>query len=132
MRRDIDGNSYDTATATRLTSHETDTTHHRRVTTLYQTPDGGYFIVEEQESYGQDGALLIPLTDDMTLQWLEARGKRDLAESLFGDRAATIAIEIDRHLLHEIDDAAKAAGKTRQAWLTEAIEAAIAGRLEPL
>ena len=132
MRRDIEGKTYDTATGTRLASHETDTTHHRRVTTLYQTPKGDFFIVEEQESYGQDGVLLIPLTDDMALQWLETRGKKELAEALFGDQAATIAIDIDRHLLHEIDDAAKAAGKTRKQWLTTAIEASLAGRLEPL
>jgi hypothetical protein len=68
----------------------------------------------------------------MTLQWLETRGKKELAEALFADRAATIAIEIDRHLLHEIDAAAKAAGKTRKQWLTSAIEAAIAGHLDPL
>ena len=132
MKREIEGKTYDTATGTRLASHETDTTHHRRVTTLYQTPKGGFFIVEERESYGQDGALLIPLTDDMALQWLETRGKKELAEALFGDKAATIAIEIDRHLLHEIDAAAETAGKTRKQWLTAAIETAIAGRLEPL
>jgi hypothetical protein len=34
--------------------------------------------------------------------------------------------------LHEIDDAAKAAGKTRKQWLTAAIEAMVAGRLEPI
>jgi hypothetical protein len=132
MRRDIEGKTYDTARATPLASHEVDTTHHRRVATLYQTPEGAFFVVEEQESYGQDGALLIPFTDDMTLQWLETRGKKELAEALFADRAATIAIEIDRHLLHEIDAAAEAAGKTRKQWLTSAIEAAIAGHLDPL
>ena len=57
---------------------------------------------------------------------------KELAEALFGDRAATIAIEIDRHLLHEIDDAARAAGKSRRQWLTAAIEAAATGRLEPI
>jgi hypothetical protein len=132
MRRKIEGKTYDTARATRLASHEVDTTHHRRVATLYQTSEGAFFVVEEQESYGQDGALLIPFTDDMTLQWLETRGKKELAEALFADRAATIAIEIDRHLLHEIDDAASASGKTRKQWLASAIEAAIAGRLDPL
>jgi len=132
MRREIEGKTYDTSRATRLASHEVDTTHHRRVATLYQTPAGAYFVVEEQENFGQDSALLIPFTDDMTLQWLETRGKKELAEALFGNTAATIAIEIDRHLLHEIDDAAKAAGKTRKQWLTAAIETVVAGRLEPL
>ncbi len=131
MKRDIDGRNYDTDGARLIASHEVDTTHTRRVTALYRSPAGDFFLVEEHETYGQDGALLLPFTDDMALKWLETRGKRDVAEELFGDRPATLVIEVDRHVLRIIDETAAVAGRTRNDWLTATIEAALAGRAPP-
>jgi hypothetical protein len=102
------------------------------VTSLYRSAAGDFFLVEEHETHGQDGALLLPFTDDMALKWLETRGKRDIAEELFRDIPATLVIEIDRHMLRTIDETAEAAGRSRTEWLTAAIEAALAGRTEPL
>lgn len=132
MKRDIDGKIYDTEAARLIASHEVDTTHTRRVTSLYRSAAGEFFLVEEHETHGQDGALLLPFTDDMALKWLETRGKRDIAEELFRDKPATLVIEIDRHMLRTIDETADATGKSRAEWLTAAIEAALAGRTEPL
>ncbi len=132
MKRDIDGKIYDTGDARLIASHEVDTTHTRRVTSLYRSPPGDFFLVEEHETHGQDGALLLPFTDDMALKWLETRGKRDIAEELFRDKPATVVIEVDRHMLRTIDEAAGAAGQSRNEWLTAAIESALAGKTEPL
>lgn len=126
MKRDIDGKTYDTETARLIASHEVDTTHTRRLTSLYRSPTGEFFLVEEHEAHGQDGALLLPFTDDMALKWLETRGKRDIAEELFRDKPATVVIEVDRHMLRVIDQTAAAAGRSRTEWLTATIEGAIA------
>lgn len=132
MKRDIDGKTYNTETARLIASHEVDTTHTRRVTSLYRSMTGEFFLVEEHETHGQDGALLLPFTDDMALKWLETRGKQDIAEELFRDKPATLVIEVDRHMLRVVDEAAAASGRTRADWLTAAIEAALAGHAEPL
>jgi hypothetical protein len=132
MKRDIDGKTYDTAAARLIASHEVDTTHTRRVTALYRSAGGDFFLVEEHETHGQDGALLLPFTDDMALKWLETRGKRDIAEELFRDKPATVVIEIDRHMLRAVTETAEAAGRSRDEWVTAAIEAALAGRTEPV
>ncbi len=132
MKRDIDGQTYDTEDARLIASHEVDTTHTRRVTALYRSRAGEFFLVEEHETHGQDGALLMPFTDDMALKWLETRGKRDIAEEMFRDKPATVVIEVDRHLLRVIDQTATAAGRSRAEWLTATIEAALAGEREPL
>lgn len=132
MKRDIDGKTYDTAAARLIASHEVDTTHTRRVTALYRSSDRDFFLVEEHETHGQDGALLLPFTDDMALKWLETRGKRDIAEELFRDKPATVVIEIDRHMLRVINETAEAAGRSRDEWVTAAIEAALAGRTQPV
>jgi len=125
MKRVIDEKIYDTEAARLIASHEVDTTHTRRVTALYRSTEGDFFLVEEHETHGQDGALLLPFTDDMALKWLETRGKRDVAEELFADKPATLVIEVDRHVLRIIDETAAATGRTREDWLTAAIEAAV-------
>ena len=125
MKRDIDGKTYDTEAARLIASHEVDTTHTRRVTALYRSRAREFFLVEEHETHGQDGALLMPFTDDMALKWLETRGKRDIAEELFRDKPASVVIEVDRHLLRVIDNTAAAAGRSRADWLTATIEAAL-------
>jgi hypothetical protein len=132
MKRDIDGKTYDTAAARLIASHEVDTTHTRRVTALYRSAGGDFFLVEEHETHGQDGALLLPFTDDMALKWLETRGKRDIAEELFRDKPATVVIEIDRRMLRAVTATAETAGQSRDQWVTAAIEAALAGRTEPI
>lgn len=132
MKRTIDEKIYDTDAARLIASHEVDTTHTRRVTSLYRLAAGEFFLVEEHETHGQDGALLLPFTDDMALKWLETRGKRDIAEELFRDKPTTVAIEVDRHTLRVIDETAAAVGQSRTEWLTAAIESALAGKTAPL
>ena len=128
MKRKIDGKTYDTETARLIASHEVDTTHTRRVNTLYRTSTGEYFLLEEHEAHGQDGAMLLPFTDDMALKWLEMRGRFEIAEELFGDKPTTIVMEIDRRMLRTVDETAQAAGKSRDQWLAETIEAALVRR----
>lgn len=84
MKREIEGRIFDTASATLVASHMNSSTHIHRAVTLYRTPDGGFFLVEEREVHGVDGALLTPMTDAMARDWLEEHGKAGLASELFG------------------------------------------------
>ena len=127
MKREIDGCVYDTASAEVIASHESGTTHIHRMSSLYLSAEGRYFVVEEQEIHGVDGALLTPLTDAMAREWLEKHGKAGLAGSLFKNGAFFLRVEIDADLLCQIDCAAEAAGLSEQAWVLAAINAALAG-----
>ena len=126
MKREIDGYVYDTADARVIASYETSSTHVRRLSSLYRSGEGRYFIVEEQETHGVDGALLTPLTDATAQEWLESHGKADLAGSLFKNGRIFLRIEIDSGLLHQIDAAAEAAGQSEQDWVVGAIRGALA------
>lgn len=127
MKREIDGHVYDTADARVIASSETGSTHVHRVSSLYRSGEGRYFLVEEQEIHGVDGALLTPLSDAMAREWLEKHGKADLAGSLFRNGRIFLRLEIDSGLLQRIDAAAEAAGLSEQAWVLSAIHAALAG-----
>jgi hypothetical protein len=126
MKRQIDGIVYDTAHAKVIASHETGSTHVHRTSSLYRSAEGRYFVVEEQEVHGVDGALLIPLTDAMAREWLEKHGKPDIAGSLFRNGRIFLRIEIDSDLLLRIDAAAAAGGVSEQAWVIDAIRSALA------
>lgn len=125
MRREIGGCTYDTADAEVIASHATGSTHIHRVTSLYRSADGRYFLVEEQESQGIDGALLTPLADAMARDWLEKHGKAPLAGALFSDGGLFLRIEIDAERLYQVDAAAQAAGLSEQEWVLAAISAAL-------
>lgn len=125
MKREIGGCSYDTADAEVIASHETGSTHIHRMTSLYRSAAGRYFLVEEQEVHGIDGALLTPLTDVMAREWLEKHGKASLAGALFNDGGLFLRVEIDAERLCQIDAAAQAAGLTEQEWVLAAISAAL-------
>lgn len=127
MKREIDGYVYDTANARVIASHASGRTHVHRSTSLYRSPDGRYFTVEEQETHGLEGILLTPLTEAMAREWLYNHGRSDLAGSLFKNGRIFLRIEIDSTLLHRIDAAAEAVGMTEQAWVVAAINAALAG-----
>ncbi len=131
MKREIDGYVYDTANASVIASHETGTTHIQRLSTLYRSAEGRYFIVEEQERYGVYGALLTPSTDAMAQKWLEDHGKTDLAGSLFKNAKTFLRVEMDLDLLRRIDAAAGAAGLSKEAWVNGAIEGALADAVSP-
>ena len=126
MKREIGGCIYDTADAEVIASHETGSTHIHRMTSLYRSTDGRYFLVEEQEIHGIDGALLTPLTDTMAREWLEKHGKAPLAGALFSAGGLFLRVEIDAERLCQIDAAAQAAGLTEQEWVLAAISAALA------
>lgn len=83
MKREIEGRVYDTTLATLVASHMSSSTHIHRATSLYRAPDGSFFLVEEREAHGVDGALLTPLTGAMAREWLEEHGKAELAATLF-------------------------------------------------
>jgi hypothetical protein len=125
MKREIDGKMYDTADAKVIASYEKGSTHVHRTSSLYRSNDGRYFLVEEQEIHGVDGALLTPLTETAAREWLERHGKADLAGSLFRNGRIFLRIEIDSGLLQRIDAAAEAAGVSEQAWVIGAINAAL-------
>lgn len=125
MKREIDGNIYDTADAKVIASYEKGSTHVHRMSSLYRSGDGRYFLVEEQEIHGVDGALLTPLTETMAREWLENHGKADLAGSLFRNGRIFLRIEIDSSLLQRIDAAAATEGVSEQAWVLNAINAAL-------
>jgi hypothetical protein len=135
VKREIDGNIYDTADAKVIASYEKGSTHVHRMSSLYRSGDGRYFLVEEQEIHGVDGAMLTPLTETMAREWLENHGKADLAGSLFRngriflrieiDSSLLQRIEIDSSLLQRIDAAAATAGVSEQAWVLNAINAAL-------
>lgn len=125
MKREIDGYVYDTAEAWVIASHETASTHVHRASTLYRSRDRRYFLVEEREIHGVDGALLTPLSDTMAREWLEKHGKGELARSLFTNGRIFLRVEIDSDLLRRIDAAAAAAGVSEQAWVIAAIRAAL-------
>lgn len=125
MRREISGCTYDTADAEVIASHETGSTHIHRMTSLYRSADGRYFVVEEQEIHGIDGALLTPLTDAMAREWLEKHGKASLAGALFSNGGLFLRIELDAERLCQIDASAQAAGLTEQEWVLAAISAAL-------
>ena len=126
MKREIDGYIYDTALAKVIASHQSGSTHVHRSTSLYRSPEGKYFTVEEQEAHGVGGVLLTPMTEAMAREWLENRGRSDLVGPLFKNGRIFLRIEIDSTLLHRIDAAAEAAGTTEQAWVVAAIHAALA------
>lgn len=84
MKREIDGKVYDTELATLVASHGRSSTHIHRAASLYRTPEGGYFLVDEREAHGIDAAALTPFTDAMAREWLEEHGKLELASKLFG------------------------------------------------
>ncbi|MBL8667329.1 MAG: hypothetical protein JNM48_07705 [Rhodospirillales bacterium] len=126
MKREIDGHIYDTGRAEVIASHESGTTHIHRISTLYRSGDGRYFIVEEQEAHGIDGALLTPLSEAMAREWLENHGRVALAGSLFRSTGFLLRIEVDAELLCRIDCAAEAAGLAQQAWVLAAIHNTLA------
>lgn len=126
MKREIDGHIYDTADAKVIASYEKGSTHVHRMSSLYRSGEGRYFVVEEQEIHGVDGALLTPLTETMAREWLENHGNADLAGSLFRNGRIFLRIEIDSGLLQRIDAAAAAANVSEQAWVIGAIRAALA------
>ncbi len=126
MKREFEGTIYDTAHARVIASHETGSTHVHRMSSLYRSAEGRYFVVEEKEVHGVDGALLTPLNDKMAKDWLETHGKAELAGSLFRNGRIFLRIEIDSGLLQRIDAAAEAAGLTEQAWILAAIERGLA------
>ncbi|MFO1155404.1 MAG: hypothetical protein U1E43_00885 [Rhodospirillales bacterium] len=125
MKREIGECIYDTAEAEVIASHETGSTHIHRMTSLYRSTGGRYFLVEEQEVHGIDGALLTPLSDAMAREWLEKHGKASLASALFSAGGLFLRIEIDADRLCQIDAAAQAAGLTEQEWVLGAIGAAL-------
>ncbi|MFO1153918.1 MAG: hypothetical protein U1E42_09700 [Rhodospirillales bacterium] len=131
MKREINGHVYDTADAKIIASHERGSTHIHRLSSLYRSPQGRYFVVEEREIHGVDGALVTPLTDAMAREWLENHGKADLAGSLFRNGRIYLRIEIDAALLQRIDAATAAEGVSEQTWVLRAIETALAGAPEP-
>lgn len=126
MKRKIDGVVYDTADARVIASHETGSTHVHRLTTLYRSAEGRYFLVEEQEAHGVDGALLTPLTDAMAREWLKQHGRSEQAGSVSRNGRIYLRIEIDAELLNRIDAAAATAGTSEQAWVVAAIEQELA------
>lgn len=132
MKREIDGYVYDTSDARVIASHEKGTTHTRRLSSLYRSGEGRYFVVEEQEVYGVDGAQLTPLTEARAQEWLETHGKADIASSLFKTGRIFLRVEIDKDLLWRIDAAAEAAGQSEQAWVVDAINGALANAAAPL
>lgn len=131
MKRTIEGHTYDTALATVIASHSSDSTHVHRVNTLYRSAEGQYFLVEEKEAHGVDGALLTPMTDPMARTWLENHAKADVAGELFKKGRIFLRVEIDGDLLHRIDDAAAEKGLSEQDWVVEAIQAVLDGRVSP-
>lgn len=125
MRREIDGQTYDTADARVIASHEAGSTHVHRMSSLYRSNDGRYFIVEEREIHGVDGALLTPLTEPMARDWLEKHGKADLAGSLFKNGRIFLTIEVDSGLFRRIAAAAEDAGVSEQAWVVSVATATL-------
>ena len=125
MKREIDGYVYDTADARVIASYETGSTHVRRMSSLYRSVEGRYFIVAEQETHGLDGVLLTPLTEATAQEWLESHGKADLAGSLFKSGRIFLRIEIDSDMLRRIDAAAEAAGQSEQDWVVSTIKGAL-------
>ena len=83
MRREIEGKAYDTTTATVIATHTSDSTHIHRAVSLYQSPTGDYFLVEEREAHGVDGAILTPCTAAMARDWLLGHDLTDRAPQLF-------------------------------------------------
>lgn len=84
MKREIDGRVYDTTLATLVASHGSSSTHTHRAMSLYQSPEGDFFLVEEREVHGVDGALLTPFTESMAHEWLTEHGRGDVLSKLFG------------------------------------------------
>lgn len=82
MKREIEGRVYDTNSATLIASHAGGSTHIHRVISLYCSSDGDYFLLEEREVHGVDGAILTPCTDSMAREWLEEHGNAELASKL--------------------------------------------------
>lgn len=126
VQRTIDGCVYDTDQATVIASHESGTTHVRRLSSLYRSATGQFFVVEEQQAHGVDGALLTPLSDATARRWLENHGKAETARSLFKNGRIFLRIELDSALLGRMDAAAEAAGLSDQAWILAAIVSALA------
>lgn len=125
MKREIDGHVYDTAEARVIASYETGSTHVRRLSSLYRSVEGRYFVVEEQEAHGVDGVRLTPLTEATAQEWLESHGKADLAGSLFKNGRIFLRIQIDSDMLRRIDAAAEAAGQSEQDWVVATIKGAL-------
>lgn len=126
MKREIEGIIYDTAHARVIASHEAGSTHVHRMSSLYRSAEGRYFVVEEKEVHGVDGALLTPLTDSMARLWLENHGKAEIARGLFKNGRIFLRIELDSALLGRIDAAAETLGLSEQAWILAAIERQLA------
>lgn len=125
MKREINGRVYDTAAATVIVSYGSDSTHVHRTTSLYQSRDGEFFIVEEQEVHGVDRALLIPMTSAMACEWLKNHGNKELAQSLFNREPETPDLELDSTLKQRVRTAAAVAGLTDRQWIIHAINAAL-------
>jgi hypothetical protein len=126
MKREIEGIIYDTAHARVIASHEAGSTHVHRMSSLYRSAEGRYFVVEEKEVHGVDGALLTPLTDSMARLWLDNHGKAEIARGLFKNGRIFLRIELDSALLGRIDAAAEVLGLSEQAWILAAIERELA------
>lgn len=84
MKREIDGRVFDTTQATLVASDMSSSTHVHRAVSLYRSADGHYFLVEEREIHGIDGALLTPFSESMAREWLTEHGKGEIASELFG------------------------------------------------
>ena len=126
MRRDVDGVVYDTTLAIVIASHQSNTTHVHRSTSLFCSSEGRYFLVEEKEAHGVESVQFMPLSDSMAQAWLENHGRSDVASALSKDGRIYLRVELDTALFSDIDAAAKAAGLSYQAWITNVLKTTLA------
>ncbi len=127
MKREIDGRLYDTIDATLVASQSSASTHIHRAASLYRSPEGHFFLVDEREVHGVDGALLTPLTDEMARAWLDEHGRADLSTDLFGGDDVAVTVHLHPALYRRIETAAKSVGALPADWIEAHLAAVLPG-----
>lgn len=145
MKRIVNGVTYNTDTSARLAVSEWEDDDGNCVGTLYQTRGGAFFVDKEitanvwnereQEKEVQIKHIFLPLSRDDVHEWLMT-GEVEVFSNPFEDppeaeaereAGATIYIRVPASLKHRVDDAAKEAKASANAWAMRCVERCLNG-----
>ena len=130
-KRIIDGKTYNTETATRISGYTQDSGRHDYSESLYQNRFGAYFLLEFTDGLDEDDyEKIVPCTPDEARLWLEKTAAYDpaLIERLFGEmpEAGSGEIKFTLRLPESLRDRlaarAKANDQSLNGWMVRCLE----------
>jgi len=140
MKRILNGMTFNTKTSTVLATLEREDENQETVAVLYQTRGGAFFVWEEttrqtwDERHQLHGEQVsgenYPVSPDQALEWMIREGvqvfhnpfENSPSEKAKSDAGATIYVRVPASLKKRVDDAARAANLSSNAWVMRCIE----------